>query len=125
MPSTVAIHDCPGIRALAAARDKTACWVKLSAPYRLQVGLQVDGGAKVVRQLNRLGFSGRYVWGSDAPFTRFEREQGYEQVLDAYTRLADAGLVDPDTLRRNAESLYFDVHEFPSALADVPITDCQ
>ncbi|HTJ98371.1 MAG TPA: amidohydrolase family protein [Bordetella sp.] len=109
MPSTPAVQDCPGIRALAAARDKTACWVKLSAPYRLLRGLQADGGAQVVRELNQLGYAGRYLWGSDAPFTRFEHEQSYARVLDAYVGLLDAGLVDADSLRRNAEYLYFDI----------------
>ena len=104
MPSTPDAGLCPGLLALAAAGERTECWVKLSAPYRLQAATP----GQAVAALNRVGFAGRYVWGSDAPFTRFEHEQSYPSTLAALARLADAGLADLDALRRNALHLYFD-----------------
>lgn len=104
MPSTADASLCPGLRALAAANEQTECWVKLSAPYRLQAVTP----EQAIIALNRIGFADRYVWGSDAPFTRFEHEQSYPSTLAALARLAGQGLADPDALRRNALHLYFD-----------------
>ncbi len=104
MPSTPDAGQCPGLRALAETQARAPCWVKLSAPYRLQASTP----DRAVAALNRIGFTGRYVWGSDAPFTRFEHEQSYPLVLAALARLIGAGLADPDMLRHNAAHLYFD-----------------
>lgn len=104
MPSTPDAGQCPGLRALATANLQTKCWIKLSAPYRLQA----TSPEQAIAALDRIGFAGRYVWGSDAPFTRFEHEQSFPSILASLARLADEGLIDFDSLRRNALHLYFD-----------------
>lgn len=103
MPSTDDPTRCPGVRAIATANTQTECWIKLSAPYRLN-----QPALGILAAFDALGWKGRYIWGSDSPFTRFEHAQDYSKALAALRSLVDAGRVDPQQLCRNAEYLYFD-----------------
>jgi predicted TIM-barrel fold metal-dependent hydrolase len=103
MPSATEVARCPGVRAIADAAAHLPCWIKLSAPYRLNGPTAFE----TVAAFNSLGFVDRYIWGSDSPFTRFERKQDYPMAISALERLISRDLVSADALRRNASTLYF------------------
>lgn len=54
-------------------------WAKLSAPYRLG---GADPATLAARWIDAVG-EGQLVWGSDWPWTNFEREQNYGRLRDA------------------------------------------
>jgi predicted TIM-barrel fold metal-dependent hydrolase len=68
---------CPNVRALLRLAESRPVYVKLSAPYRL-------GGGDAVQYaqfwLAHLG-APRLLWGSDWPWTNFERSTGYAECV--------------------------------------------
>jgi predicted TIM-barrel fold metal-dependent hydrolase len=85
--------------ALAQGRE---LWCKLSAPYRL------GGGADPVKLAQRwlaLAGTARLVWGSDWPWTQFERGMDYQRLREGLERWAGAQAA-PAILWDNAARLY-------------------
>ena len=81
---------------------KRALWCKFSAPYRL--GLDADPAKLAQRWLAALGAAG-IVWGSDWPWTQFERGMDYQRLRDGLERWAGAAAA-PAILWDNAARLY-------------------
>jgi predicted TIM-barrel fold metal-dependent hydrolase len=78
----------PGFQALLAAASSRRVWVKLSGPYRFSPEV-TDAAAPLLRK----AFGpDRLLWGSDWPFTQFEKTNSYPQArawLDAWVPDAD------------------------------------
>lgn len=66
-----------GFKAMCAAVERGRTWIKLSAPYR--TGELAPTIAKEL--LRRLG-PDRLMWGSDCPFTGFEKQNTYQGSID-------------------------------------------
>ena len=86
-------------KALMAGRE---VWCKLSAPYRLGGG--VDPARLAQRWIGLLG-APRLVWGSDWPWTQFERGMDYQRLREGLERWAGAASA-PAILWDNAARLY-------------------
>lgn len=101
-------NPCPGLLALGQVASSTRLFVKLSAPYRLEVPLY-ELNQLTHYWLNTVG-KDHLLWGSDWPHTQHENRpelQTYQAVmLAAMAHFEQAGL-DINSLNTNALSLYF------------------
>ncbi|SNT18920.1 Predicted metal-dependent hydrolase, TIM-barrel fold [Noviherbaspirillum humi] len=78
LPDPGAAEVCPGARAIVAAADRRAVYVKLSASYRLR---GADAARYARYYLAHLGAE-RLLWGSDWPWTNHEAGRNYPACLE-------------------------------------------
>lgn len=85
LPDPSAPLDCPGHRAIVRAPPERVV-IKTSAPYRVFPGVDSDMAAKHCNALYRNLFDhlgpSQLIWGSDWPWTRYERRHVYLRCLE-------------------------------------------